>query len=120
MNTLIGDIDTRLNDLAIEYLRFLTWEKVYRCGKNFQQIIEDEFDGDSEIAYEHFLYKVFNEFRTSIFKQILPVSEWINTKDIELTPKQQTDLLFKIKENVKKHSFEDMKDIIGLLVFSLK
>jgi len=117
---LSGEIESQLNDLAIEYLRFLAWEKVYTCGKTFTQLVDDVFHGDIEIAYQHFLNKIFHEFTCRIFQHFTPVFEWVLAKNIKLTPKQKTDLIYKIRDYIVDNSVDEMKELLGLIELSCK
>jgi len=106
--------DDEYTNMAIGYLQYMTWDKVYTCwfSKKFPQILIEYFMNDIEHAYNYFLYKRFT--------YILPhtmfyVVKWVkDTKNIQMSQEQIKQLFFKIFTLVRKTPFDEMKYILGL------
>ena len=111
-----GDTDSQLEELARGYLCYLTWEQSYG-GETFHQIMERDFDGNKDHAFQDFLYYKFRYIQIGRMPYIL---KWVLEKDILLMPEEASSLLFKIKTIVMTYSFEDLKEMIGLSDFVLK
>jgi len=117
LNTLVGEIDNQLNHLVIEYIRFLTWEKVYKCGMTFHQILEAYYDGNLDQAYWDFLYRMISFIQTHTINQVL---EWIIvTKQIRLSEEQIKRIIFLFGMFINTKSFDEIKELLDL-EFSLK
>ena len=113
-----GDVDSQLNDLARGYLHYLTWEHKYN-GKTFHQIVDGFYDGNLDAAIRGFLYKVFRKIQMEIFTTA-KVLKWVVEKGILLYPEESSWLIFKIKQIYMTHSYEELKELIGLGDFVLK
>ncbi len=105
-----GDIDSQLEDLARGYLQFLTWERKY-YGETFHQIVERDYNGNVDAAIRGFLYKVFLKVQMGNMVNLL---QWVLENGILLYPDESSLLLFKVKQIYMMHSYEEVKELIGL------
>jgi len=110
----------RIDEIAIDYLKYLTWEKVFVCGKTFPQILTSYFNEDIDLGFRNFLYHIFLEYQTNLMKQVPKVLFWIEVNQYNMTSVQKTKLLFSIKNIVNTKSYDEMKEIVELFEISLK
>lgn len=110
--------ETQLDDLAIGYLQYLAMDKVYNCGRTFQQIVEIEYNGDMDLGFWDFHYNTFRHIQINTITQVLI---WVfETHNIRLNSEQESRLLFKIKEIVITNTFNEIREKIGLCDIDLK
>lgn len=112
-----GDIDRQLEDLAKGYLHYLTWEHVFSSGETFLQIVEQDFAGNKDYAFQGFLYRAFRHIQIGKMANLL---NWLLDKHILLLQEEASLFLFKIKMIVMTYSQEELKETIGLGDFDLK
>jgi hypothetical protein len=112
-----GDnIEFQLEELARGYLHYLTWERKYN-GELFHQIVEEDYNGNMDAAIRGFLYKVFRKVQMGNMGNLL---QWVVEKGILLLPEESSWLLFKIKQIYMTHTYEEVKELVGLGDFVLK
>jgi len=118
-NTVIPDMQNDLLEIGKMYLKYFTWDKIHifmfppPTLRSFQEILEQEFDGNLDEAMTEFLIPEMFNITTEC------LLFWMSEHSIVIqnTPRE---LLGVIKHLVRSSSLDELKFVCDLEEISLK